>query len=163
MARGTVPDDHPLCLGYADPALNTAVHTVFSGFGYDLRDYSLPLMRRRVAAWQEHEGADGIEALTERIRTDPSALGTILIATRDGVRVPLLQLAEIRVVNGASIIARRDNKRQISVRTNIRGRDQGGSIGVAQLQGVGEQSNRRQSRRSVPATYPLPPSSTSTR
>ena len=29
MAKGTVPDDHPLCLGYADPALNTAVHTVF--------------------------------------------------------------------------------------------------------------------------------------
>jgi acetolactate synthase-1/2/3 large subunit len=29
MARGTVPDDHPLCMGYADPALNHAVHTVF--------------------------------------------------------------------------------------------------------------------------------------
>ena len=29
MARGTVPDDHPLCMGYADPALNSAVHTVF--------------------------------------------------------------------------------------------------------------------------------------
>src|SRR3954451_14395041 len=29
MARGTVSDDHPLCMGYADPALNPAVHTVF--------------------------------------------------------------------------------------------------------------------------------------
>ena len=29
MARGTVPDDHPLAMGYADPALNHAVHTVF--------------------------------------------------------------------------------------------------------------------------------------
>jgi acetolactate synthase-1/2/3 large subunit len=29
MARGTVPDDHPLCMGYADPALNYAVHTIF--------------------------------------------------------------------------------------------------------------------------------------
>jgi acetolactate synthase-1/2/3 large subunit len=29
MARGTVPDDHPLSMGYADPALNYAVHTVF--------------------------------------------------------------------------------------------------------------------------------------
>ena len=29
MARGTVPDDHPLFMGYADPALNYAVHTVF--------------------------------------------------------------------------------------------------------------------------------------
>jgi len=29
MARGVVSDDHPLCMGYADPALNRAVHTVF--------------------------------------------------------------------------------------------------------------------------------------
>jgi acetolactate synthase-1/2/3 large subunit len=29
MARGTISDDHPLCMGYADPALNQAVHTVF--------------------------------------------------------------------------------------------------------------------------------------
>jgi cobalt-zinc-cadmium resistance protein CzcA len=65
-------------------------------------------------------------------RTDPSAIGTILVATRDGARIPLSQLADIRVVNGASIIARRDNRRQISVRTNIRGRDQGGFVADAQ-------------------------------
>src|SRR5215471_5170452 len=29
MARGAVSDDHPLCMGYADPALNYAVHTAF--------------------------------------------------------------------------------------------------------------------------------------
>ncbi|MEO8131707.1 MAG: thiamine pyrophosphate-binding protein, partial [Bryobacteraceae bacterium] len=29
MAKGTVPDDHPLCMGYADPALNVAVRTAF--------------------------------------------------------------------------------------------------------------------------------------
>lgn len=29
MARGTVADDHPLVMGYADPALNSAVHTAF--------------------------------------------------------------------------------------------------------------------------------------
>ena len=29
MARGTVPDDHPLSMGYADPALNRAAHDVF--------------------------------------------------------------------------------------------------------------------------------------
>ena len=29
MARGTVADDHPLAMGYADPALNYAVHTAF--------------------------------------------------------------------------------------------------------------------------------------
>jgi acetolactate synthase-1/2/3 large subunit len=29
MARGVAPDDHPLVMGYADPALNHAVQTVF--------------------------------------------------------------------------------------------------------------------------------------
>jgi len=29
MARGTVADDHPLSMGYADPALNHAVHAAF--------------------------------------------------------------------------------------------------------------------------------------
>ena len=29
MGRGTVPDDHSLVMGYADPALNYAVHTAF--------------------------------------------------------------------------------------------------------------------------------------
>jgi len=29
MARGAVPDDHPLAMGYADPALNSAVRTAF--------------------------------------------------------------------------------------------------------------------------------------
>jgi acetolactate synthase I/II/III large subunit len=29
MARGTVPDEHPLAMGYADPALNYAVHRAF--------------------------------------------------------------------------------------------------------------------------------------
>ena len=65
-------------------------------------------------------------------RADPAAIGTILVATRDGGRVPLSQLADIHVVNGASIIARRENRRQISVRTNIRGRDQGGFVLDAQ-------------------------------
>lgn len=29
MAKGTVPDDHPLCIGYADPAMNKSVQTIF--------------------------------------------------------------------------------------------------------------------------------------
>jgi acetolactate synthase-1/2/3 large subunit len=29
MAKGVIPDHHPLVMGYADPALNSAVHTAF--------------------------------------------------------------------------------------------------------------------------------------
>jgi cobalt-zinc-cadmium resistance protein CzcA len=65
-------------------------------------------------------------------RADAEAIGRILIPTRDGGRVPLAQLAEITVANGATIIARRENQRQITVRTNIRGRDQGGFVKEAQ-------------------------------
>jgi cobalt-zinc-cadmium resistance protein CzcA len=65
-------------------------------------------------------------------RTDENAIGKILIPTHEGGRIPLEQLANIRVMDGASIIARRENRRQISVRTNIRGRDQGSFVSEAQ-------------------------------
>ncbi len=65
-------------------------------------------------------------------RTSITAIGNLLVPTREGGRVPLSQLAEIKVVNGASIIARRENQRQITVRTNIRGRDQGSFVAEAQ-------------------------------
>lgn len=69
---------------------------------------------------------------TPESRIDPSAISNILIPTHDGGRIPLSQLAEIKVVTGASIIARRENRRQITVRTNIRGRDQGSFVAEAQ-------------------------------
>jgi cobalt-zinc-cadmium resistance protein CzcA len=65
-------------------------------------------------------------------RANPTIIGNLLIPTRDGAGVPLSQLADIRVVDGATIIARRENQRQITVRTNIRGRDQGRFVADAQ-------------------------------
>jgi heavy metal efflux system protein len=65
-------------------------------------------------------------------RADPSAIGHILVATPAGGRVPLGQLAWIETVRGPSIIARRENERQVTARTNIRGRDQGGFVADAQ-------------------------------
>ncbi|HEY3443041.1 MAG TPA: CusA/CzcA family heavy metal efflux RND transporter [Paludibaculum sp.] len=65
-------------------------------------------------------------------RKDAHMIGEILVATREGGRVPLAQIARIEIVNGASIIARRENRRQITVRTNIRGRDQGSFVADAQ-------------------------------
>ena len=59
-------------------------------------------------------------------RADATAIAGMLVPTRSGGRVPLSQLSKIEVANGQSIIARRENRRQIAVRTNIRGRDQGG-------------------------------------
>jgi len=75
---------------------------------------------------------DVVARFSREARANPSAIGNLLIPTRDGARVPLSQLADIRVVDGATIIARRENRRQITVRTNIRGRDQGGFVAEAQ-------------------------------
>lgn len=59
-------------------------------------------------------------------------IGNILVPTPDGGRLPLAALASISIQDGESIISRRENQRQICVRTNIRGRDQGGYVADAQ-------------------------------
>ncbi len=69
---------------------------------------------------------------TEASRAEIADLGSMLVRSPDGARIPLSELAQIQVVNGASIIGRRENQRQITVRTNIRGRDQGGFVRDAQ-------------------------------
>jgi cobalt-zinc-cadmium resistance protein CzcA len=75
---------------------------------------------------------DIVARFTPESRGSPGAIAELLIPTRDGARVPLLQLADIRTSDGATIIARRENRRAITVRTSIRGRDQGGFVAEAQ-------------------------------
>ena len=106
-------------------------------YGINVRDVQdvieLAIGGRTVSTFFEGERRFDITVrYVPEARTDPSAIGSILVTTRDGGRVPLSQLADIHVANGASIIARRENRRQISVRTNIRGRDQGGFVADAQ-------------------------------
>ncbi len=72
-----------------------------------------------------------VRYLSEARRT-PADVGKVMVTAADGARIPLSQLASITFPDGASIIARRDNQRQITVRTNIRGRDQGGFVREAQ-------------------------------
>lgn len=67
-------------------------------------------------------------------RTTGEAIGRLLITTPEGGRVPLAEVADIESVPGATIIAHREHQRQITVRTNIRGRDQGSFVAEAQGQ-----------------------------
>ncbi len=106
-------------------------------YGLNVRDVQdvieLAIGGRTVSTFFEGERRFDITVrYTAAARTDPSAIAGILVTTREGARVPLSQLADIHVAMGASIIARRENHRQISVRTNIRGRDQGGFVADAQ-------------------------------
>src|SRR5262249_56337485 len=63
---------------------------------------------------------DVVARFAPEARADASSIGSILIPMRESGRVPLAQLADIRVAAGATIIARRENERQITIRTNIR-------------------------------------------
>jgi cobalt-zinc-cadmium resistance protein CzcA len=80
---------------------------------------------------------DVVARFLPETRANPAAIGLLLIPARDGARVPLAQLADIRTSDGATIIARRENRRAITVRTNIRGRDQGSFVAEAQARLAG--------------------------
>ncbi|MCS6976027.1 MAG: CusA/CzcA family heavy metal efflux RND transporter [Gemmatales bacterium] len=62
----------------------------------------------------------------------PLAIGRIPVHTTDGQPVPLHQVARIELVDGQTIIARENNRRRITVRCDIVGRDQGGFVSEAQ-------------------------------
>ncbi len=65
-------------------------------------------------------------------RNSIEAVQQMLVASPTGARIPMSQLASVSLVDGPTIIQRENGERQISVRTNIRGRDQGGFVAEAQ-------------------------------
>jgi cobalt-zinc-cadmium resistance protein CzcA len=70
--------------------------------------------------------------LPERLRSDREAIGSILVATPSGERIPLERLASIDVVEGPSTITREWGQRRITVSCNVRGRDIGSFVAEAQ-------------------------------
>jgi cobalt-zinc-cadmium resistance protein CzcA len=72
--------------------------------------------------------------LPESMRGGSEAIGSILIPTASGERLPLSRLAEIRVVQGPSTITREWGQRRITVSANVRGRDIGSFVAQAQRQ-----------------------------
>ncbi len=65
-------------------------------------------------------------------RSSIEAVRNLVVVSPSGARVPMAQLASIRLADGATIVQRQDGMRQVSVRTNIRGRDQGSFVAEAQ-------------------------------
>jgi cobalt-zinc-cadmium resistance protein CzcA len=62
----------------------------------------------------------------------PEAIGRLIVHTSAGVPVPLAQVATIEIIDGQTLIARQNNKRRLTVRCDIVGRDQGGFVAEAQ-------------------------------
>lgn len=77
------------------------------------------------------------------VRSDPAAIGNLLVAAPSGQRVPLSQIARITSEEGPAEIARENGQRRISVEVNVRGRDIGSFVAEA--------------RPRVEASVPLPP------
>ncbi|HSU66169.1 MAG TPA: efflux RND transporter permease subunit, partial [Tepidisphaeraceae bacterium] len=72
---------------------------------------------------QQEKEFDLLVRLEGQYRDDPVAIGNILVATPGGQRIPLKDLAEISVSNGASFIYRENNSRFIGVQFSVDGRD----------------------------------------
>ncbi|HSZ57885.1 MAG TPA: CusA/CzcA family heavy metal efflux RND transporter [Tepidisphaeraceae bacterium] len=60
------------------------------------------------------------------------AIGRLPVFTADGISVPLSQVAKIELKDGQTLIARENDKRRMTVRCDIVGRDQGGFVREAQ-------------------------------
>jgi cobalt-zinc-cadmium resistance protein CzcA len=67
-----------------------------------------------------------------RYRDDVERIRRILVATPDGYRVPLDELATIKIEEGASMIYREENSRYVAVKFSVRGRDLGSTVADAQ-------------------------------
>jgi cobalt-zinc-cadmium resistance protein CzcA len=69
--------------------------------------------------------------LPPNLRDDREAVGSILVTTPSGKRLPLAQLARIEVVEGPNKIMREAGQRRIVVQCNVRSRDLEGFINEA--------------------------------
>ncbi len=65
-------------------------------------------------------------------RNTMDIISSMLVPSVSGQLIPMRELAEVHIIEGQTNITRADNKRLITVRTNIKGRDQGGFVKEAQ-------------------------------
>ena len=61
--------------------------------------------------------------LNEEYRNTPEKIGSLMLTNGSGTKIPLSQVAEIKMTTGASTITREMNKRHMTVRVNLRGVD----------------------------------------
>lgn len=66
---------------------------------------------------------DVICRYNERYRNTPEKIGGLMLTSGSGAKIPLSQVAAIRTTTGASTITREMNRRHLTVRINLRGRD----------------------------------------
>jgi cobalt-zinc-cadmium resistance protein CzcA len=83
---------------------------------------------------QQEKEFDLLVRLQGQYRDNPVAIGNILVATPGGQHIPLKELADISVTNGASFIYRENNSRFIGVQFSVEGRDLASAVQDAMAQ-----------------------------
>jgi cobalt-zinc-cadmium resistance protein CzcA len=82
--------------------------------------------------YQQSRVFDVVIRFPEDRRRSAEALGATLIDAPGGYRVPLNQLADVRVEEGPAEISRDNGQRRIGIELNVSGRDIGGFVKEAQ-------------------------------
>lgn len=83
---------------------------------------------------QQEKEFDLVVRLQGQYRDNPVAIGNILVPTAAGQQIPLKEIADISVSNGASFIYRENNSRFIGVQFSVEGRDLAGAVQDAMAQ-----------------------------
>jgi cobalt-zinc-cadmium resistance protein CzcA len=86
-------------------------------------------------AGQVYEGEQRfnlVVRLTDPASRDVETIRNLLVPAPNGQRVPLSQVADIKLIEGPAQISREDTRRRISVELNVRGRDIGSFVEEAQ-------------------------------
>ena len=80
---------------------------------------------------QQEKQFDLVVRLEQQYRDNPEEIGNIPVTTATGQQIPLKELADIRVTNGASFIYRENNSRYIGVQFSVEGRDLASAVNDA--------------------------------
>ncbi|MGI9090386.1 MAG: efflux RND transporter permease subunit [Gemmatimonadaceae bacterium] len=86
---------------------------------------------------------DLVVRLAPQFRRTAEEIGNVLIATPGGGQIPMREVADLEITNGASFIYRQDNSRYIGVQYAVEGRDLASAV--------------NEGRRAVAAQVKLPP------
>lgn len=69
---------------------------------------------------------------TEESRDTPDKIGNLMLTSATGAKIPLSQVAEVKLSTGESTITREMNKRHLTVKLNLRGTDLSSFLKIAQ-------------------------------
>jgi cobalt-zinc-cadmium resistance protein CzcA len=75
---------------------------------------------------------DVVIRFPDEIRSNPAAIGAILLTAPGGERIPLSRVATVSIVRGPEVINREAGERRLVVQTNVRGRDVGSFVAEAE-------------------------------